>query len=78
MLKIKRDIPLKELSRFGLKYDSQSGLYILVNDSRIREQVIYIDRETRYIMFENPYIEMFDLLFDLINAGLVEKDGGEK
>lgn len=82
MLKIKDNIDLKELEKFGLKsmifgdgdfalkykwvYTDKKCLYSTDEEDTIRELDIMEDREIRS-SFD------VDLLYDLIQAGLVEK-----
>ena len=93
MLKIKNDVDLKELEKFGFKpkYDEDTGeikafektkkkkeyMGLMVTIERTRSKIrIYKafkkhDAEWRM----NPYNDYFDIdtLYDLIQAGLVEK-----
>ena len=87
MLKIKDNVDLKELEKFGFKYVKQIpeiySYYTLqvtdINfDSRILEGIsINVNSNTRYIWIEDAKCHSsfgsFDIIFDLIQAGLVEK-----
>lgn len=89
MLKIKDDVDLKELEKFGFNYEeldeTQEGdtePYIIKQysnyDDAICPYTINIDIKTRIIndTYSYPgYAEIVpaDLIFDLIQAGLVEK-----
>ena len=64
MLKIREDIPLKELEKYGFKY--KQGLFI--NS---------YDKGTIFVNCDNRYIYCFkdiDTLYDLIQAGIVVKE----
>ena len=68
MLKIKDNVDLKELEKFGLIYDS-FGFYHSNHNEKGR---IIIDAEDdRFITASGDSI--LTILFDLIQAGLVEK-----
>ena len=88
MLKIKNDVDLKELEKFGFTKDNffterykEENVYALdtckesYNSEfiviRNREIKIYIDDEY-YCCFTDT--ETLDTIFDLIQAGLVEKN----
>lgn len=73
-LKIKDEIDLKELEKFGYEY-SYGGY-----EKRIDWQAVYIDEDTRTLTwggdFDADYIEYdyyAELVDDLIKAGLVEE-----
>ena len=69
MLKIKDNVDLKELEKFGLKEDKENNRYDIQEE--IYREIYYLrvykdDRDIRFFGQE-------DVLFDLIQAGLVEK-----
>ena len=73
MLKIKDNVDLKELEKYGFSYNKNLknyGIgflfhgYILVAEK---------DRLIQPLYDENMWIEMEDIFFDLIQDGLVEK-----
>ena len=74
MLKIKDNIDLKELEKFGFKKRYYNGSKSLVLESEVNEARDYQD-----IVFELPSRELgfcnwgYDILYDLIKADLVEK-----
>lgn len=73
MLKIKDNIDLKELEKFEFKpyyYRPQHNYYVFPNSSEI---AIYIFEETKEIMVDRFYDRHLVKLYDLIQAGLVEK-----
>ena len=74
MLKIKDNVDLKELEKFGFKKKTYLDSKCLVLESTINEVHNYQD-----ILFELPSRRLgfcnwgYDILYDLIQAGLVEK-----
>lgn len=83
MLKIKDNVDLKELEKFGFKRNKNDYYRCRRNDYylNISQGVsISVMSDTRWIMldtvkvFQRMYeIDYQDILFDLIQAGLVEK-----
>lgn len=80
MLKIKDNIELKELEKYGFKGESfQNGFiyrncYVYHND--LQQSVIFIDLKLRVIEMGFDFSKTddgIDVIFDLIKAGLVEK-----
>lgn len=74
MLKIKDDIDLKELEKFGFK--NRYGFFYKSKPSEKEVIEIEIDLNTREIKmngFGDLYHTREDTLYDLIQAGLVEK-----
>lgn len=76
MLKIKDNVDLKELEKFGFKENDGEYYYDFMEYTPYESSYLCIDykREilTGYVIYEN-ISQMTDLLFDLIQAGLVEK-----
>ena len=77
MLKIKDEVDLKELEKFGFKYTegedwhkSNFDMYLSLGDKR----ELNIDCDDHY--FNTDIRECVDWIFDLIRAGLVEKVEG--
>ena len=80
MLKIKDDVDLKKLERFGFKYGTREKFEwkTSIHGSKYK---IYLDllpcRDSREICFECPSFsipdKVIDKIYDLISAGLVEK-----
>ena len=70
MLKIKDDIDLKELEKFGFNQNDGmlDGAYFKYGNTGVYELLVFKDRE----IYVNHQIGD-DVLFDLIQAGLVEK-----
>lgn len=87
MLKIKDNFDLKELEKFGFKAYSfdRNNFYGAVYERFLDDKLVYkvvITANHKYIQirdgdFGNIAGSLQDLLFDLIQAGLVEKVGGE-
>ncbi len=75
MLKIKDNVDLKGLEKFGFeaRYSETTGKIIRYVKGVNRNVIRYIDNDPNY----NPYWELEiktdGLLYDLIQAGLVEK-----
>ena len=90
MLKIKDNVDLKELEKFGFKYDNTNGIGAY-SKSKFYEEIckdpiygeyiesccdsIFIYEKNRKIIggHNRQFRTDFDTLFDLIQAGLVEK-----
>lgn len=77
MLKIKDDVDLEELEKFGLEFNKGCNEYRLFE----KEQII-VDCESReiglsdYSCYDIVTDKPLNILFDLIQAGLVEKVEG--
>lgn len=74
MLKIKDDVDLKELEKYGFKKE-QVGLDMAYTKYIIKGNyneiiIIWLDRKIQI-----EAIEMLDTIYDLIKAGLIEKVG---
>lgn len=82
MLKIKDSVDLKELEKFGFKKcNAEKEVYVWFGEviavsieKRVEERQIVAYFE---IMGVQQFQEVNNLLFDLIQAGLVEKVSGE-
>ena len=68
MLKIKDNVDLKELEKYGFKKKYYYNAYVL--ESEDNKQDLVFDYETRKLRFCNWG---YDTLYDLIKDGLVEK-----
>lgn len=105
MLKIKDNVDLKELKKYGFKplYDEETGtvksyvyqsaisdierIFLIFDKKNIKKKVIifrknikdqFVLNEMHYFTYNNyepARFCNFDLLYDLIKDGLVEKDG---
>jgi len=81
MLKIKDNVDLKELEKFGFTYLDYNNTYIkdLGNDRRGAFCTLYIEDRILHIDFcgdDNGYSGndiLDDVIYDLIKEGLVEK-----
>ena len=77
MLKVKDNVDLKELEKFGF-IRGQNGYFTHSGNNRIRIHYSPIEIHHKKIWIDEwisaiDYYGTLDLLFDLINAGLVEK-----
>ena len=70
MLKIKDDVDLKELEKFGFRYDDRFERYLLMN-KYYKSVIDIIVQKNRLLILGT--LERLGTLFDLIQAGLVEK-----
>ena len=72
MLKIKDNVDLKELEKFGF----ESGIYKRIKNGNLLYMVI-ITNTHRYLQIRNAHCDIAGslqiLIYDLIQAGLVEK-----
>lgn len=78
MLKIKDNVDLKELEKFGFKDDDYKGKYYY-RTKLDQPLIIYINKWNRIIyLFSNTNsletVDIITVLYDLIQAGLVEKE----
>ena len=77
MLKIKDNVDLKELEKYGFEYEEWEKCY--VGGYSNRELHLRVNPETREIKMYEPFRDNEDsennieLLYDLIKDGLVEK-----
>lgn len=68
MLKIKDNVDLKELEKYGFKKKNYYNAICIVREDRQHD--IFFDLKTRKLLFVNYG---YDVLYDLIKDGLVEK-----
>lgn len=79
MLKIKDNVDLKELEKYGFEKDGYSYYYDFIpyNEDNGNGQYILVDIKIRKIDLDYIDLEYFgkavELLYDLIKANLVEK-----
>lgn len=82
MLKIKDDVDLKELEKFGFepRYNERTGkIYKYIACTSIKDQITKTNTNTSIsdvisdVFVWEIHIQNLMLLFDLIQAGLVEK-----
>ena len=71
MLKIKEDIDLKELEKYGFKKKYYYNAICIIREDKKHD--IFFDLKTRKLLFINYG---YDVLYDLIKDGLVDKVEG--
>ena len=80
MLKIKDNVDLKELEKFGFDDEGNRYFYYEFTEPNENSELrLYVEKETRELstgidMYCSPY-RIHDKIYDLIQAGLVEKVG---
>ena len=80
MLKIKDNVDLKELEKFGFTFDNSEGVYIHRERNLLGDTFIKIrswDKRILYIQDVGTDTKCLCVLYDLMNAGLVEKVGAK-
>ena len=77
MLKIKDNVDLKELEKFGFKQNNHFDLFTRYEYKPDSSTCLYIDEARILSVFPTYYDKLsskiMDKLYDLIQAGLVEK-----
>lgn len=76
MLKIKNNVNLKELEKFGFQFDDNIGVWLYLDKSLLCKTYIKINSWNRKIQIKiafNCFELVPSVLYDLIQAGLVEK-----
>lgn len=84
MLKIKDNIDLKELEKFGFKYEEEHGLhsnrYIYIDEDNsqtvalnTKDREIFVEDTSESYTFGAIVDDALTVIYDLIQAGLVEK-----
>lgn len=76
MLKIKKDVDLKELEKFGFMYFDSVGQWRFCERNLIQETYIYINVWNRRIIYKQEKdtdVMCLTTIYDLIQANLVEK-----
>lgn len=77
MLKIKDNVDLKELEKFGLVKDDHFDLFTRYEYKPNNGTCLYVDEYRNIIIFPTYYdrlsIKIMDKLYDLIKADLIEK-----
>lgn len=77
MLKIKDNIDLKELERYG--FEENSFYYSKILDFEYYKVKIDVEKDRKYLIIQNDYYDnnyacyIPSLIYDLIKANLVEK-----
>ena len=72
MLKIRDNVDLKELEKYGFKKKYYYNAICIVREDRKHD--IFFDLKTRKLLFINYG---YDTLYDLIKDGLVERVGDD-
>lgn len=76
MLRIKKEVKLEELEKFGFEFNEENGRYEYIKRNCIGFTYIVINSWNRIILFaqEKNYDNLcLEKLYDLITAGYVEK-----
>ena len=73
MLKIKDDVDLKELEKFGFKADKYDLFYEYHSKSNYKDTIMLNMKNKRLLFYQTYNGKSYDVLYDLIQAGLVEK-----
>ena len=77
MLKIKDNVDLKELEKYGFKKDGYNYYYDFIPYTENEGQFIVFDVKVRKLYLDYIDLDYFDeatdILYDLIKADLVEK-----
>lgn len=83
MVKVKKDVDLKEFERFGF-YKNVNGQYVYIRKIEDRKILycVYITKKNRYLMVETYNSvriagSLQDLIYNLIVNGLIEMEGEE-
>ena len=78
MLKIKDNVDLKELEKFGFKLNSNEEYQLVIEKNSIRTIVVMEYERTIYVQSIGYVVEELNILYDLIKADLVEKVDDDK
>ena len=73
MLKIKDNVDLKELEKFGFKTDEYNLWYEYHTPTNYKDCIMINIRNKHIGLYQNYNGKSYDLLYDLIKADLVEK-----
>ena len=80
MLKIRNDVDLKELQKFGFKldYELSTDIETIWSNKSSYQKLCFEDKTKIIFLYEgcfqsNTFLLKNDILYDLIQAGLVEK-----
>ena len=76
MLKIKDSVDLKELEKFGFepRYNEITGKIVRYIKIDNRNVVQYVNNDYNHTPYWEVILQSNDLLYDLIQAGLIEKE----
>lgn len=73
MLKIKDNVDLKELEKYGFKLNSDEEYQLTVEKDNVRTIIVVEYERTIYLQSIGYVVQDIDILYDLIKADLVEK-----
>ncbi len=73
MLKIKDNVDLKELAKFGFKLNFDEEYQLTIDKKNIRTVIVIEYERTIYVQSTGYVVEELDALYDLIKADLIEK-----
>ena len=73
MLKIRDDVDLKKLEEFGFKADEYDLFYEYHAKNNGKDIIMINVRNKRLRFYQNYNDKSYDVLYNLIQAGLVEK-----
>ena len=73
MLKVKDNVDLKELEKFGFKLNSNEEYQLTIEKNNITTIIVVEYERTIYIQSIGYVVEELDTLYDLIKANLIEK-----
>ena len=73
MLKIKDNIDLKELEKFGFKAYDYVLFYEYHSKNNYKDTIMLNMKNKRLLFYQTYNGKSYDVLYDLIQAGLVEK-----
>ena len=73
MLKIKDNVDLKELEKFGFELCEYVLFYEYHSKSDYKDSIMINMKNKRLLFYQNFNGKSYDTLYDLIKAGLVEK-----
>ena len=73
MLKIKNNVDLKELEKFGFRSDNDREYQLTIEKNNITTIVVVDYERAMYIQSNGYVVQDLDILYDLIIANLVEK-----
>lgn len=78
MLKIKDNVDLKELEKYGFKLNSNEEYQLTIEKKNIITIIVVEYERTIYVQSIGYVVEELNVLYDLIKADIVEKVEEEK
>ena len=73
MLKIKDNVDLKELEKFGFKLNLDGEYQLIIEKNNIKTIIVVEFDRTIYVQSIGYVVQELDVLYELIKASLVEK-----